>query len=160
MIMQGNELTLIVFSNDLDKALASFVIANGAAATGKKVTMFFTFWGLSVIRRPEKLSVQKDFMGRMFDMMLPGNAGKLSLSKMNFGGAGAVMMRKRMEAKSIEQLEAMMAGALKAGVHMTACLMSMDLMGIAREELIDGIEIGGVASYLEAASSANINLFV
>jgi peroxiredoxin family protein len=160
VIVNGNDVTLIVFSNDLDRALASFVIANGAAATGKKVTMFFTFWGLSVIRRKEKAKVRKDFMGRMFDMMLPGNVGELALSKMNFGGAGATMMKKRMEAKSVDCLETMMDAALQAGVGMMACLMSMGIMGVAPEELIAGVEIGGVATYLEAASHANVNLFV
>ena len=160
MVVNGNEATLIVFSNDLDRALASFVIANGAAATGKKVTMFFTFWGLSVIRKTENISVKKDFMGRMFDLMLPRSVHKLALSKMNFGGVGALMMKKRMQAKSVEQLEIMMQSALKSGVKMIACLMSMDIMGVAREELIDGVEIGGVATYLEAASKANVNLFI
>jgi len=158
--VQGNEVSLVIFSNDLDRALASFVIANGAAASGKKVTMFFTFWGLSIIRKPEKVKVEKDFVSKVFDAMLPSNARKLALSKMNFWGAGAKLMRSRMEKKSVEQLEGMMESARKNGVQMTACLMSMDIMGVAREEIIDGIEIGGVASYLEAASRSNINLFV
>jgi peroxiredoxin family protein len=122
--------------------------------------MFFTFWGLSVIRRTEKVKVSKDFMGRMFDLMLPKSVRDLALSKMNFGGAGAVMMRKRMESKSVEALESMMASAISSGVRLVACQMSMDIMGVAREELIDGVEIGGVASYLEAATTANLNLFI
>jgi NADPH-dependent 2,4-dienoyl-CoA reductase/sulfur reductase-like enzyme/peroxiredoxin family protein/TusA-related sulfurtransferase/rhodanese-related sulfurtransferase len=152
--------TLIVFSDDFDRALASFVIANGAAASGKKVTMFFTFWGLSVIKRRDKPRVAKDVMGRMFGMMLPKDSGRLSLSKMNFGGLGAAMMKGRMGAKKIDQLETMIEAALKAGVRMTACQMSMDIMGVAREELMDGVEIGGVASYLDAADSSSLNLFV
>jgi len=156
----SKEATLIVFSDDFDRALASFVIANGAAASGKKVTMFFTFWGLSVIKRRERTRAPKDIMGRMFGMMLPKNSGKLSLSKMNFGGIGAAMMKGRMKAKKIDQLETMIEGALKAGVRMTACQMSMDIMGVAREELMDGVEIGGVASYLDAADSSTLNLFV
>jgi len=156
----GKEATLIVFSDDFDRALASFVIANGAAASGKKVTMFFTFWGLSVVKRRKAPRVAKDFMGRMFGMMLPKNSGKLSLSKLNMGGMGAAMMKGRMKAKKIDQLETMMESALKAGVRMTACQMSMDIMGVAREELMDGVEIGGVASYLDAASGANLNLFI
>jgi peroxiredoxin family protein len=156
----GKEATLIVFSDDFDRALASFVIANGAAASGKKVTMFFTFWGLSVVKRRKAPRVAKDFMGRMFGMMLPKNSGKLSLSKLNMGGMGAAMMKSRMKAKKIDQLEIMMESALKAGVRMTACQMSMDIMGVAREELMDGVEIGGVASYLDAASGANLNLFI
>lgn len=160
MAVSGNEVTLIVFSNDLDRALASFVIANGALATGKTVTMFFTFWGLSVIRKRGKVPVQKDFMGRMFNLMLPRNANGLGLSRMNFGGIGTMLMKRRMEGMQVDRLEAMMDSARCAGVRMTACQMSMDLMGVAREELMDGVELGGVASYLEAASNAGINLFV
>lgn len=160
MTVSGNEVTLIVFSNDLDRALASFVIANGALATGKKVTMFFTFWGLSVIRKHQKVRVRKDFMGRMFDLMLPSHSDRLGLSRMNFGGIGALLMKRRMKAFQVDRLEEMMESAMKAGVRITACQMSMDLMGIDREELIDGIEHGGVASYLESAGTAGINLFV
>lgn len=152
--------SLIVFSDDLDKALASFVLASGAVAAGKKTTMFFTFWGLSVIKKHKKPSVRKDFLGRMFSFMLPGDAKKLSLSKMNFGGAGSVMMRGRMKAKNVDMLEVMIAEALKNGVRMVACQMSMDIMGVNREELLEGVEIGGVATYMEAASEGNINLFV
>lgn len=155
-----NDATIIVFSDDMDKALASFVLANGAAAMGKPTTMFFTFWGLSVIKRPQKPPVAKDFMGRMFGMMLPGHAGGLSLSKMNFGGAGGVMMKARMKARKVDSLETMIHNAIEAGVRLVACQMSMDIMGIAREELMDGVEIGGVAAYMEAASHANVNLFI
>jgi len=156
----GREATLIVFSDDFDRALASFVIANGAAASGKQVTMFFTFWGLSVIKRREKTRVRKDFLGRMFAMMLPRNAAKLSLSKMNMGGMGRAMMKGRMKSKNVDPLEVMMQSALAAGVRLVACQMSMDIMGVAREELMDGVEVGGVATYLEAADGANVNLFV
>jgi len=160
MTVSGNEVTLIVFSNDLDRALASFVIANGALATGKRVTMFFTFWGLSVVRRREKVAVRKDLMGRMFDLMLPRHADRLGLSRMNFGGIGARMMKRRMESFQVDHLWAMMDGAIAAGVRMTACQMSMDLMGVHREEIMDGVELGGVATYLEAAGTAGVNLFV
>jgi len=152
--------TIIVFSNDLDKALASFVLANGAAAIGKNVTMFFTFWGLSVIKRPEKVNAVKDFMGKMFGMMLPKHAGKLALSKMNFVGAGPVMMKARMKAKNVDMVESMMTQALAAGVRLVACQMSMDIMGVTKEELMDGVEIGGVATYYEAATEAGVNLFI
>ncbi len=152
--------TIIVFSNDFDRALASFVLANGAAAAGKDVTMFFTFWGLSVIRRRAAPRVAKDFMGKMFGMMLPKHAGALSLSHMNFGGLGRVMMKARMNAKRVDMLESMMAQAKQAGVHMIACQMSMDIMGVKREELLEGVEIGGVATYMEAASESGVNLFV
>ncbi len=156
----GDGATIIVFSDDMDKALASFVLANGAASAGKKTTMFFTFWGLSVLKRAERVRVRKDFMGKMFGLMLPRNAGKLSLSKMNFGGLGRVMMKGRMKAKKVDSLAAMIEGARKAGVRFVACQMSMDIMGVAREELIDGVEIGGVATYMEAAGQASVNLFL
>jgi peroxiredoxin family protein/TusA-related sulfurtransferase len=156
----GREATLVVFSDDFDRALASFVIANGAAASGKKVTMFFTFWGLSVIKRRERTRAKKDLMGRLFGAMLPRHSGKLSLSKMNFGGLGPAMMRGVMKAKRIDQLEEMMAQARASGVHLMACQMSMDIMGVKAEELIEGVEIGGVATYLDASSGANLNLFV
>ncbi len=152
--------SLIVFSDDLDKALAGFVLANGAAAAGKQVTMFFTFWGLSAIKRPKTGRVKKDFMGRMFGLMLPRHAGKLSLSKMNMGGLGASLMRGRMKAKKVEQLEQMIIQARQAGVHMVACQMSMDIMGVKHEELLDGVEVAGVASYMETASKGNVNLFI
>lgn len=160
MTVSGDEVTLIVFSNDLDRALASFVIANGALATGKRVTMFFTFWGLSVVRRREKVAVKKDLMGRMFDLMLPRSSQRLGLSRMNFGGIGARLMKRRMEAFQVDHLETMMESAIAAGVRMTACQMSMDLMGVQREEIMDGVELGGVATYLEAAGTAGVNLFI
>ncbi|HRY54628.1 MAG TPA: FAD-dependent oxidoreductase [Spirochaetia bacterium] len=156
----AREATLVVFSDDFDRALASFVIANGAAASGKAVTMFFTFWGLSVVKRRERVRASKDLMGRMFGMMLPRSAGGLGLSKINMGGLGAALMKARMKAKKVDQLEAMMASALAAGVKMIACQMSMDIMGVAREELMGGVEIGGVATYLEATEGSNLNLFV
>jgi peroxiredoxin family protein/TusA-related sulfurtransferase len=156
----ARDATLVVFSNDFDRALASFVIANGAAASGKKVTMFFTFWGLSVIKRRERTRVRKDFMGKLFGAMLPKNSGKLSLSKMNFGGIGAKMMKSRMKAKKVDQLEIMMEQARTAGVRMVACQMSMDIMGVQAQELLPGVEIGGVATYLYASESANLTLFV
>ncbi|MGP1455761.1 MAG: CoA-disulfide reductase [Treponema sp.] len=152
--------TFIVFSNDMDKALAAFVLANGALATGKKVTMFFTFWGLSVLRKQQAPFVKKDAMGKMFGSMLPKGMGKLSLSSMNFGGMGAKMMKDRMKAKNVDQLETMFQQAVQAGVRLVACQMSMDIMGISTEELMDGVEIGGVATYMEAASKSGINLFV
>ena len=155
-----NGATMIVFSNDLDKALASFVLANGAAATGKPVTMFFTFWGLSVLRKKHAPKVKKDFMGTMFSGMLPKGMEQLSLSSMNMGGMGAKMMKGRMRKKHVDQVEQMFEEAKKAGVRMVACQMSMDIMGITKEELLDGVEIGGVATYMGAASESKINLFI
>lgn len=152
--------TLIVFSDDLDKALASFVIANGAAASGKKVSIFFTFWGLNVIKKAKKPAVQKDIFGKMFGMMLPSSSKKLGLSQMNMGGLGGKMMRYIMKSKNVESLENLMQQALDNGVEFIACSMSMDVMGIKKEELMDNITIGGVAAYLDRAEKANVNLFI
>jgi len=156
----GRNKTLVVFSDDLDRALASFVIANGAATTGKKVTMFFTFWGLNVIKKHNKPKTEKDLMGRMFGLMTAGSSRSLSLSKVNFAGLGPVLMRKRMQDKNVDSLELMILQAQKAGVEMIACQMSMDIMGVAPEELIPGVSIGGVATYLAEAEQANLNLFI
>ncbi len=152
--------TLIVFSDDLDKALASFVIANGAASTGRKVTMFFTFWGLNVIKKSNPTPVKKDRAGKMFGLMLPSGSRKLSLSKMNFGGLGARMMRNIMKRKKIDSLENLIRQAQENGIEFIACQMSMEVMGIQAGELLEGVKTGGVASYLERAEKANVNLFI
>ncbi len=152
--------TLIVFSNDFDKALASFVLANGAAASGKEVTMFFTFWGLSLLRRKPNKRVRKDFMGKMFGAMLPKDMEHLKLSSMNFAGMGPKMMKSRMKAKNVAQLRQMYEQAKDAGVRFIACQMSMDIMGVAKEELLDGVEIGGVGTYMAHASNSDVNLFI
>ena len=156
----GRNKTIVVFSDDLDRALAAFVIANGAATTGKKVTMFFTFWGLNVIKRHHKPKIQKDLMGKMFGLMMPGSSRSLGLSKINFAGLGPILMRKRMQDKNVDQLELMIMQAQKAGVELIACQMSMDIMGVAPEELLEGVTIGGVATYLSEAEQANLNLFI
>lgn len=152
--------TLIVFSDDLDKALASFVIANGALASGKKVSIFFTFWGLNVIKKTNKPAVKKNFLGKMFGMMLPSSSKHLGLSKMNMGGLGSKMMRYIMKEKKIDTLESLMQQAIDNGIELIACSMSMDVMGIKQEELMDNITIGGVAAYLDRAENANVNLFI
>lgn len=152
--------TFILFSDDLDKTLATFVLANGAAATGKKVTIFFTFWGLNAIKKEQKPKVQKDIFGKMFGMMLPSSSKKLSLSKMNMGGIGTKMMRYIMKNKGIESLEALRQQAIDNGVEFIACQMSMDVMGIKKEELLDNVTIGGVATYMDRAEEANVNLFI
>lgn len=156
----GDNKTLIVFSDDLDKALASFVIANGAASTGRKVTLFFTFWGLNVIKKRQKPDVSKDIFGKMFGWMMPAHSGQLKLSKMNMGGAGSWMMRLIMKRKRIDSLDSLIAQAVENGVEMIACTMSMDVMGVKEEELMDHVTLGGVASYLERAEEANVNLFI
>jgi len=157
----GDDKTFVVFSDDLDKALASFVIANGAIAMGKKVTMFFTFWGLNVIKKKEKPNVKKDIFGKMFGVMLPSNSTQLKLSKLNMFGMGSKMMRHIMKQKQIDSLENLMKQAMESGqLEMIACTMSMDVMGVKREELLDNITLGGVASYLEHSEHANLNLFI
>lgn len=156
----GKEKTMIIFDGDLDKAIASFIIATGAAAMGNKVHMFFTFWGLSVIRKPEKIAVKKDFMGKMFGKMLPRGSKKLSLSKMNFMGMGPKMIRNVMKKKGITSLEELIKQALDMGVEITACQMTMDIMGLTKEELIDGVKIGGVATMLNDNDKSNMNLFI
>ncbi len=159
---QTNDLgkTLILFSDDLDKTLATFVLANGAAATGKKVSIFFTFWGLNAIKKVKKPNVSKDIFGRMFGWMLPSDSTKLSLSKMNMFGIGSKMMRYLMKQKGVDSLESLRQQAIDNGVEFIACQMSMDVMGICREELLDNVTIGGVASYMERADQANVNLFI
>lgn len=157
-IPQGK--TIIVFSGDLDKVLASFIIANGAAAMGRPVTMFFTFWGLTVLRKPEKQKVKKSMVESMFGTMLPRGSGKLKLSKMHMAGMGTAMMKKIMEEKNVDSLEELIRKAMDAGVKIVACTMSMDVMGIKPEELIDGVELGGVGAYLGDAEESNVNLFI
>ena len=152
--------TIVVFSDDLDRALASFVIADGAASAGRKVTLFFTFWGLNVIKRKATVPVKKDMAGKLFGMMLPSGSRKLALSKLNLGGIGSRMMRGMMKNKKIDSLETLMEQAKANGVEFIACRMSMEVMGIKAEELLDGVKIGGVATYLERAEQANINLFI
>lgn len=152
--------TFIMFSDDLDKALATFVLANGAAATGHKVTIFFTFWGLNVIKKVNKPQVKKDVFGKMFGMMLPSSSQKLHLSKMSMFGIGDKMMRHIMKTKGIDSLESLRSQALASGVEFIACQMSMDVMGVKREELLDEVSVGGVATYMERAEDANVNLFI
>jgi len=152
--------TMIVFSGDLDKVMASFIIANGAAAMGNEVTMFFTFWGLNALRKAKKVKVKKDFMEKMFGWMMPRGAEKLTLSKMNFGGMGSQMMKMVMKKKNVSSLPELIEMAQMMGVKMVACTMSMDVMGIKEEELIDGVEFAGVATYLGEADEANVNLFI
>lgn len=152
--------TMVVFSEDLDKAIASFIIANGAASMGRPVTMFFTFWGLNVLRKHDAPKVKKNLIEKMFGWMMPRGSKKLSLSKMNMGGMGAKMIRGIMKHKNISSLEELIEQAQQNGVNIVACSMSMDVMGIKKEELIDGVEIGGVAYFLGEAEMSNVNLFI
>lgn len=152
--------TMVVFSGELDKALASFIIANGAVAMGKKVTMFFTFWGLSILRKPGKVSVEKGLTDSMVGLMMPRGSRKLKLSKMNMMGMGGEMIRRIMKNKNISSLEDLIKLAMDSGVEIVACSMTMDLMGLKQEELFDGIKIGGVGYYLGEAEESNVNLFI
>lgn len=156
----GNDKSMVVFSGDLDKAIATFIIANGAAAMGRKVTLFFTFWGLNILRKPERVSVKKNLIEKMFGFMMPRGTKKLGLSRMNMGGMGAKMIRSIMKKKNVYSLDELIDSAMKAGVKIVACQMSMDLMGIHQEELIDGVEIGGVATFLGSAETSDTNLFI
>ncbi len=153
--------TVVVFSGEMDKAMASLVIANGAAAMGGAVTMFFTFWGINALRREQPVPVAgKTLLDRMFGRMLPRGLGALPLSKMNFGGAGRRMMKHQMASKGLPNLPGLLGSARLAGVRLVVCTMSMEAMGIRAEELIDGVEFGGVADYLASAETAGTNLFV
>ena len=157
---RGKGKSFILFSDDLDKALATFVLANGAAATGKKLSIFFTFWGLNAIKKTHKPHVAKDLWGRMFSWMLPSDSTSLSLSKMNMMGIGSKMMRFLMAKKGVDSLESLRQQAIDNGVEFIACQMSMDVMGISRDELLDNVNVGGVASYMERAENSNVNLFI
>ncbi len=157
---QAKNKSLIVFSDDLDKAIASFIIANGAIATGNTVSMFFTFWGLNIIKKENSPSVSKDFMSKLFSMMMPKNSKKLKLSKMHMWGLGSKMIRRVMKTKKIESLESLINQAQENGVEFIACTMSMDVMGVKKEELHDFVTYGGVAAYLERAEDSNVNLFI
>ncbi len=158
--MSEDKKTIIVFSGDLDKAMAAMIIARGAAAMGNEVTLFFTFWGLNLLRKPEPVSVKKNLLEAMFGWMMPRGPQKAKLSQLNMGGLGTAMMQYVMKTKNVPTLAEMIAEAQQFGVTFIACTMSMDVMGIHREELIDGIELGGVATYLGAADDANVNLFI
>ncbi|MBQ9328791.1 MAG: DsrE/DsrF/DrsH-like family protein [Solobacterium sp.] len=155
-----HEKTMVVFSGDLDKTIAAFIMANGAASMGRPVTIFFTFWGLNILRRPEKVNVKKDFIEKMFGFMMPRGTTKLGLSRMNMGGAGAKMIRYIMKKNGISSLEELIQDAIQHGVRLVACQMSMDIMGIRKEELIDGIELGGVATMLGSAENSDLTYFI
>ena len=159
-VQRASGQTIVVFSGDFDRAMAAFIIANGAAAMGGEVTLFFTFWGLNVLRKPIAPPVSKNAVERMFGWMMPRGAGKLGLSKMNMGGMGLAMIKGIMRKKNVPSLEQLIASAQANGVKLVACAMSMDLMGIKKEELIEGVAQGGVAVYLDKAQHSGVNLFV
>jgi len=153
-------MTNVVFSNDFDKAMAAFIIANGAVAAGYDVTLFFTFWGLNVLRKSGPVTVPKNLIEKMFGWMMPKGPGKLKLSQMNMGGMGLGMIKGIMKKKQVMPLPDLIAQAQRSGVRLVACTMTMDLMGIRKEELIDGVEEGGVAMYVDHLSRSGANLFI
>ncbi len=157
---QKENTTIVVFSQDLDKAIAAFIIASGAASMGKKVSLFFTFWGLNILRKPKHVKVKKSFIEKMFGFMMPRGVNRLPISNMNMLGMGPLMIKGIMKKKNVDSLQVLMKNAQSMGVKITACAMSMDIMGIKAEELIDGIEIAGVATYLGDTTEANHNLFI
>ncbi len=158
----SNKLSMIVFSGDLDKALAAFIIATGATAMGMEVVMFFTFWGTPILRAGNKNVGGKDMMGTMFGTMLPKGADKVKLSQMNMGGMGTAMMKSLMKKKNVASLPEMISLAEELGVKIYVCEMSMDLMGFKREEMIDydGLSFAGVATFLEEAQDSKVQLFI
>jgi peroxiredoxin family protein len=154
------QMTLIVFSNDMDKAMAAFILATGAASSGMQVTMFFTFWGLALLRKKNSSSQTRTLVEKMFSWMLPKGPDDTTLSKMNFLGAGTLMMKGVMRKKKMPRISDFLNMALSMGVKIVACTTSMGMMGIKKEDLIDGLEIGGVTTYLGEARNSNINLFI
>lgn len=153
--------TIIVFSGEFDKVMAAFVIANGAAAMDDEVTMFFTFWGLNALRRPEHVSAKgKTVLQKAFGRMMPRGPERLALSHMNFGGVGPKLMKKAMRDQNVMSLPELIGSAREQGVKFIACTMSMDVMGLTKEDLVDDIEYAGVASYLAEADESNVNLFI
>lgn len=152
--------TIVLFSGELDKAIAAFIIANGAAAYDHEVTIFFTFWGLNVLRKDQKIAVKKGFLEKMFGKMMPRGAEKLGISKMNFGGMGPKMIKHVMKKHNALSLPQLIELAQEQGVKLVACTMTMDLLGLQQEELLDGIQYAGVAAYLGDAADAKVNLFI
>ena len=154
-----DRVALVVFSGDLDRVLAAFVIATGAAAMGQQVSMFFTFWGLSVLKKDSQLS-GKSLFQKMMALMSPGSSKSLPVSKMNYFGVGAKMLRSMMKEKNVSSLEEMISLARELGVRMIACEMSRDVMGIKESELVAGLECGGVASFLADSLKSRTSLFI
>ena len=157
---KGEDLTMVVFSGELDKAIAAFIIANGFASMGQQATLFFTFWGLNILKKPKAPAIKKTFIEKMFGWMLPRGANKLKLSQMNMGGAGTAMIKGIMQKHNVDSLPEMIKTAQANGVKLLACQMSMELMGIRQEELIDGVELAGVATMAAAASNSNTHFFI
>jgi len=156
----GKNKTMVIFSGEMDKAIAGFIIANGVIASGHQVSMFFTFWGLNLLRKNEQIKVKKTFIEKMFGWMMPRGTKKAKLSQMHMAGVGTAMIKGIMKKKNVDSLPEMLKTAQENGVRIQACQMSMDLMGIKREELIDGIEIVGVATMLASSDDSNAVIFI
>ncbi|HEY4552049.1 MAG TPA: DsrE/DsrF/DrsH-like family protein [Bacillaceae bacterium] len=152
--------TIILFSGDYDKAMAAYIIANGAAAYDHEVTIFHTFWGLNALRKDEQIPMKKSFMEKMFGKMMPRGADRMGLSNMNFGGLGPKMIKGVMKKHHAVPLPQLIEMAQEQDVKLIACTMTMDLLGLQKEELMDGIEYAGVAAYLADAEDGNVNLFI
>ena len=152
--------TIVLFSGDYDKAMAAYIIANGAAAYDHEVTIFHTFWGLNALRKEELVPVKKGFMEKMFAKMMPRGAEKLGLSKMQFAGMGPKMIKGVMKKHNALPLSQLIEMAQEQDIKLVACTMTMDLLGLQKEELLDNVEYAGVAAYLADAEDGNVNLFI
>ena len=160
MTEQKKRTTIVLFSGDYDKAMAAYIIANGAAAYDHEVTIFHTFWGLNALRKEEMVPVKKGFLEKMFGKMMPRGADKMGLSKMNFAGMGPKMIKNVMKKHNALTLPQLIEMAQEQDVKLVACTMTMDLLGLQEKELLDNIEYAGVAVYLADAEDGNVNLFI
>ncbi|MGG2059062.1 DsrE/DsrF/DrsH-like family protein [Priestia megaterium] len=160
MTEQKKRTTIVLFSGDYDKAMAAYIIANGAAAYDHEVTIFHTFWGLNALRKEEIVPVKKGFLEKMFGKMMPRGADKMGLSKMNFAGMGPKMIKNVMKKHNALTLPQLIEMAQEQDVKLVACTMTMDLLGLQEKELLDNIEYAGVAAYLADAEDGNVNLFI
>jgi peroxiredoxin family protein len=155
----NNKLTMVVFSGDMDKVFAAFIIATGAAASGMETTMFFTFWGLKAIQKGNLTG--KGFLGRMIGLMNRGGIERIGPSRFNFGGIGRGLFKKMMKNKKVVGLSELLRTAIDLDVKLYACKMSMDVMEIAKEDLIDEVSgFMGVAGYIKEASESGVTLFI
>lgn len=160
MTEEKKKTTIVLFSGDLDKAIAAYIIANGAAAYDHEVTIFHTFWGLNALRKDEQIPVKKTFMEKMFGRMMPRGVDKMGLSKMNMAGMGPKMIKQLMKKHNVQSLPELVEMAQEQGVNLVACTMTMDLLGLKKEELLDDIDYAGVAAYLGEANEGKVNLFI
>lgn len=160
IMSEKKKTTIVLFSGDYDKAMAAYIIANGAAAYDHEVTIFHTFWGLNALRKEENMMVEKGFMEKMFEKMMPRGADKMGLSKMNFAGMGPKMIKGVMKKHNAMSLPQLIEMAQEQDVKLVACTMTMDLLGLKEEELLENVEYAGVAAYLADAEDGNVNLFI